>query len=135
MGVATAQSEVHRLSRVVLKDPRAAFRDDATVERQWRDLNYLAAPSLGRAIDEYERFVELLRGTGTEVAALPENDSTTLDSIYVRDGAIVSDRRARRLPDGSKVPRDGSRAPRGRSPASGAAARRSRGGWRTTPAE
>jgi N-dimethylarginine dimethylaminohydrolase len=94
MEVATAQSEVHRLRRVVLKGPRAAFRDDATVERQWRDLNYLAAPSLSRAIDEYERFVELLRGTGTEVVALPEDGSTTLDSIYVRDAAIVSDRGA-----------------------------------------
>jgi N-dimethylarginine dimethylaminohydrolase len=92
MGVATAQSEVHRLTRVVLKDPRAAFRDDGTVEREWRELNYLAAPSMSRAIAEYERFVELLRGAGTDVVALPADDRTTLDSIYVRDAAVISDR-------------------------------------------
>jgi N-dimethylarginine dimethylaminohydrolase len=90
----TAQSEVGAISRLLLKHPREAFRDAASIEQQWRLLNFTAPPDLVRAIDEYDRFVESLRQCGAAVDFLPITDTTGLDSIYVRDASVVCDRGA-----------------------------------------
>jgi len=86
------QSETGRLLHVVVKHARDAFVSDARVERQWRDLHYLARPDLGRAVAEYERFLELLRDAGAELHCLPPSDGVGLDSLYVRDAGLVCDR-------------------------------------------
>jgi N-dimethylarginine dimethylaminohydrolase len=83
-------TEYGRLSSVVVKHARDGFVDDQTIAAQWKALNYTDAPSLPRAIDEHDRFVEILRSSGAEVHLLPRNDRTTLDSIYVRDASISS---------------------------------------------
>jgi len=83
-------NEVGRLTHVVLKHARDALVDAATIAAQWASLNFTAAPDLPRAIDEYDRFVELLTSTGTTVTMLPRDSHTTLDSIYARDASIVS---------------------------------------------
>lgn len=88
----SAQSEIGRLARVVLKHPRNAFVDDRTIAAQWRDLNYPAPPDLARAADEFDRLLDTLRESGAAVHLLPPDDLTTLDSIYVRDATVVSDR-------------------------------------------
>ena len=91
---ATAQSEVGALARVLLKHPRQAFKNAASIESQWRELNFTAAPDVERAIDEYDRFVALLHDDGHSPAFLPDADATGLDSIYVRDASIICDRGA-----------------------------------------
>jgi N-dimethylarginine dimethylaminohydrolase len=83
-------NEVGRLTRVVVKHPRDAFVDAATIGRQWQELRFTAPPDLDRASREHDRFVEALRAAGAEVHLLPRDDRTTLDSIYVRDASIVS---------------------------------------------
>jgi N-dimethylarginine dimethylaminohydrolase len=83
-------SEVDRLTHVMVKHPRDAFVDAKTIAAQWAPLNFTAAPDLARAIDEHERFVELLTSSGTAVTALRRDERTTLDSIYARDASIVS---------------------------------------------
>lgn len=75
-----------------MKHPREAFGDAATVEAQWRALNFSAAPDLSRAIDEFERLAAVLEDAGAVVHLLPQAPGTTLDSIYVRDASIVCDR-------------------------------------------
>lgn len=92
MTPATALSEVDRLTHVMVKHPRDAFVDAQTIGAQWASLNFTAAPDLARAVDEYERFVELLKASGTTVTRLPRDARTTLDSIYARDASIVSPR-------------------------------------------
>lgn len=87
-------NEYGRMSRVLLKHPKDAFVDDATIAAQWRDLKFAAAPVLARAVDEYERFVEILRSCGASVDFLPRDARTSLDSIYTRDAALVSPRGA-----------------------------------------
>ena len=57
-------SEVGRLVSVVVKHVRDAYVDEATIAAQWKALNFVAAPSLGAAIDEYDRFLEILRSSG-----------------------------------------------------------------------
>ena len=91
---ATAQSEVGALARVLLKHPRQAFKNAASIESQWHELNFTAAPDLERAIDEYDRFVALLHGDGHSPEFLPDADATGLDSIYVRDASVICDRGA-----------------------------------------
>jgi N-dimethylarginine dimethylaminohydrolase len=85
-------SEVGALRRVVLKHPRDAFVDEATIAAGWRNLGYTAPPDLGRAVAEYDAFLEILESSGTEVHLLPRDARTTLDSIYVRDASVVSNR-------------------------------------------
>jgi len=90
----TTQSEFAPLERVVLKHPREAFVDQATIATQWRSLGFSGAPDLDRAADEFDAFADLLRAGGADVHLLPRDERTTLDSIYVRDAAIICDRGA-----------------------------------------
>ena len=79
-------SEVGRLVSVAAKHVRDAFVDERTIALQWQALNFTSAPDLAAAVDEYERFLDILRSSGTTVHLLPRNPETTLDSIYARDG-------------------------------------------------
>lgn len=86
------QSDVGAIETLALKHVRAAFSSDASVERQWQDLNYAGKPDYEKAIAEYERFAELLGSFGIEILYLPDDDAVGLDSIYVRDASIVCDK-------------------------------------------
>ena len=82
-------SEVAPIREVLLKHPREAFVDAATIAAQWRGLNFSAQPDFLKALDEFDRFVDALRTCGAHVTFLPRDDQTTLDSIYVRDASII----------------------------------------------
>lgn len=90
--VAGGQTMIGRIRRVLLKHPRQAFGDAERVATQWRALRYPEPPDLGRASEEYDGFVEILQGAGAETLFLPSDDATGLDSIYVCDAAITTDR-------------------------------------------
>jgi N-dimethylarginine dimethylaminohydrolase len=85
-----ALTEYDRLADVFVKHVRDAFIDEAAIAAQWKALNYSAPPDLARAIDEHDRFIDLLRSAGAAVHMLPRDPDTTLDSVYVRDASIVS---------------------------------------------
>jgi N-dimethylarginine dimethylaminohydrolase len=87
-----ALSEHGPLASVLLKHPREAFINEATIQSQWKRLNFSAPPDLRRAVDEYERFIEIVAATGCEMLWLAADGNTTLDSIYTRDASIVSER-------------------------------------------
>ena len=86
------QSDVGKLRRVAVKHTRDAFRDAATVGRQWRDLGYLARPDIVAATPEFECFLALLEAAGVETLRLPLDPTVGLDSLYVRDASIVCER-------------------------------------------
>jgi N-dimethylarginine dimethylaminohydrolase len=88
----TAQSDVGTITRVVLKHARDAFGDPAQISAEWKPLNFTAPPDFGRAIDEYDRFADILRSAAAHLEMLPAAPGVTLDSIYVRDASIVCDR-------------------------------------------
>lgn len=106
MTVIGSQSEVAPIRRLLLKHPKDAFVDGRQIEAQWRDLRFTGPPDFDRAVLEYERFVDLLRGPGTEIAFLPRDPSAGLDSIYTHDPVVISDRGAILCSMG-KVPRRG----------------------------
>lgn len=83
-------NEYGLLESVAVKHVRDAFTDEQTIAAQWKALNYTAPPDRSRAIDEHDRFIDLLRSAGATVHVLPHDPQTTLDSIYVRDASIVS---------------------------------------------
>jgi N-dimethylarginine dimethylaminohydrolase len=92
VGAVTAQSETGQLQKLVLRHPRDAFPDEAGIDQQWRLLNFSAPPDRRRAFGEYDRFIELLARFAGELVWLPGQPGLTLDSIYVRDAAISTDR-------------------------------------------
>ena len=85
-------SEVDRLTRVAVKHPRDAFIDQQTIGQQWQELRFAAAPDLDRASREHDVFVEALSAAGAHVHLLPRDETTMLDSIFVRDASIVCER-------------------------------------------
>lgn len=88
----TSQSEFGAITRLLVKHARDAFQGPKAIAAEWQDLNFTAAPDFARAIDEYENFLALLRTSGCEIAMLPKAEGVGLDSIYVRDAAVVYDR-------------------------------------------
>jgi len=85
-------AEFARLTRVLLKDPREAFRSEERIAGEWKALNFGAAPSFARAVEEYDAFVEILTSAGVQIDRLPAAEETNLDSLYVRDASIVCPR-------------------------------------------
>ncbi len=88
------QSEIGAIKQLLLKHARDAFVSDDAIARQWRQLNYTSPPDFSRAVDEYDRFVEILKSFDIEIHFLPQTDTVGLDSIYVRDAAILCDKGA-----------------------------------------
>ena len=84
------QSEVGKIQKILIKHPRNAFISQENVDAQWKALNYSACPDYGRALDEYERFADLLNKDVAEVHFLPRSEKTGLDSVYVRDALITT---------------------------------------------
>jgi N-dimethylarginine dimethylaminohydrolase len=87
-----ALSEVDRITRVVVKHPKDAFRGQEAVDDEWRALGFTAAPDFPRAVAEYEHFLEQLGQSGAEILSLPVADRVGLDSIYARDASVVCER-------------------------------------------
>jgi N-dimethylarginine dimethylaminohydrolase len=85
-------NEYGPLRRIVLKHARDAFGDPARIASQWRDLRFTAPPDFAAACREYDAFAEAIAATGAAVDFLPADSHTTLDSVYVRDASLASER-------------------------------------------
>lgn len=88
----TAQSEVGAIRRLVVKHARDAFAGPGAIAAEWRALNFTAPPDFARAIDEYDRFLDLLGQPDIQIQKLPTTGGVGLDSIYVRDASVICDR-------------------------------------------
>lgn len=83
------QSEVDVIETMIVKHARDAFVSADVIDRQWRRLNYTDKPDFGPAVEEYERFVDLLGNFDIKLHFLPQDENSSLDSLYARDAAIV----------------------------------------------
>jgi len=86
------QSEVTPLRKVLVKHPKDAFHSHLAIAEQWEALGYLGRPQLEKAIDEFDALVGLLESVGSRVEFLPTHPETSLDSLYARDAAILTDK-------------------------------------------
>ena len=84
----TAQSDTGWLVRVAMKHPREAFISQASIDAQWRALNFLAPPDFQRACEEFDALALLLEDAGAAIDLLPGDPRTGLDSIYARDASL-----------------------------------------------
>lgn len=106
-------SDVGPWNRILLRHVRDGFVDDASIARQWEALNFTEAPDFGKALEQYERFIEALACSGAPVhlctgamrgapehgtsaqehsTGAPVHESTGalgLDSIYIRDASVM----------------------------------------------
>ena len=83
---------VDPIKKILLKHPSNAFLNQRNINKQYLDLNYLAAPNFNSAISDYEIFVDLLKSFDIEIHYLPKDKSTSLDSIYTHDPCVVSNK-------------------------------------------
>ncbi len=86
----TAHSEVGKLKSVFLKKATDAFLNDAHLEKEWKNLNYLSKPNFNVALNEYHCFEEVFMSRGIQVLYLPQDEMVNMDSIYCRDAAIAT---------------------------------------------
>jgi len=85
-----ARSETSPIRSLLLKHPREAWLGQENIRDQWKALGYTEEPDFAKAVAEYDRFVDILRGIVADVHFLPADARTGLDSIYVRDAACVA---------------------------------------------
>ena len=78
------------LASVLVKHARDAFVSDSVIASQWKQLNFSAPPDFSRALSEYDRFLEIVAGSGCEIVRLSQGNGLTLDSIYTRDAAVMA---------------------------------------------
>jgi N-dimethylarginine dimethylaminohydrolase len=90
--VIDCQSEVRPIQTLLLKHVRDAFINQESINRQWQNLNYKARVDFGKAVEEYEAFLAILRKYVPEIHFLPQDPRTGLDSVYVHDPIIVTRR-------------------------------------------
>ena len=83
-------NEVGTLTLVALRRPEAAFVDARRIDSEWQPLGYHAPPDFEGAIEEFNQFETYLKESGAEIIHLPDAESLTLDSLYVRDALIVT---------------------------------------------
>ena len=88
------QSMIGNIERVLVKHPRDAYINDEMLSAQWTGLNYSGCPDYAKAVTEFENFVELLKSFIPEIHYLPENPHVSIDSIYVHDSVIITNRGA-----------------------------------------
>lgn len=82
-------TEYGKIESILLKKPAEAFGDQTNISQQWKNLNYLGEPDFKESISEYENLVEILTENISEVMFLPKDETTSLDSLYVRDTSLV----------------------------------------------
>jgi N-dimethylarginine dimethylaminohydrolase len=88
----TCQSEYGTLQSVFIKKAIDAFADQATIAKQWKELNFLSEPDFLIAQNEYHHFEKILRTNNTEIKHFEKDASVTMDSIYCRDASIATDK-------------------------------------------
>ncbi|MCH7807427.1 MAG: amidinotransferase [Proteobacteria bacterium] len=85
-----AFNEYGALKTVAVRSPELAFISDERIDSQWQDLRFHDRPDLTEAIVEHRNFVKALANFGADVIALPGREKLTLDSLYVRDAALIT---------------------------------------------
>lgn len=89
-----SQSEIDPIKSLLLKHPRDAFLDHESIQAQWKELNYSEPPDYDNAIKEYDSFTRILERHVPEIHYLPSDEGTGLDSIYVHDSLIITNKGA-----------------------------------------
>ena len=83
-------SNVSTLKTVLLKNPQAAFKSQKTIDLQWQDLNFIDKPDFKKSVTQYGNFIDILNDNHVEILYIPEDEKTSLDSIYTHDPIFMT---------------------------------------------
>ena len=83
-------SNVSTLKTVILKNPQAAFKSQKTIDLQWQDLNFIDKPDFKKSVTQYQNFIDILNDNHVEILYIPEDEKTSLDSIYTHDPIFMT---------------------------------------------
>ncbi|RCL89916.1 amidinotransferase [bacterium] len=78
------------IRKVLIKDPKSAYKNQANIDTQYEELNYFGKPDFEISLKDYNSFKSILHNNGIEIHCLPSDDITSLDSIYTHDPCLVS---------------------------------------------
>ena len=81
---------VDPIKRILIKHPKDAYQNQSKVDQESPQLNYFDVPDFEKAISDYDKFVEFLESCDIEIHFLPEENTTSLDSVYTHDPCVVS---------------------------------------------
>lgn len=84
------QTEYGKIERLLLKHPKDAYIDQASIDKQWKALNHSEPTDYKKAVIEYDNLVTLLKSFVPYIEYLPQNEKTGLDSLYVHDPVMVT---------------------------------------------
>jgi len=83
-------SMVDPLRRLIMKSPLCAWKDAYNVKKNWKDLYFSAEPNFDKAVLQYNNLISIIESFGIDILMLPNNDNTSLDSIYTHDAGIAT---------------------------------------------
>ena len=81
---------VDPLRRLIMKSPLCAWKDTYNVKKYWKDLYFSAEPNFDKAVLQYNNLISIIKSFGIDILMLPNNDNTSLDSIYTHDAGIAT---------------------------------------------
>ena len=84
------QDMTSTIRKVLIKDPKSAYKNQANIDTQYEELNYFGKPDFEISLKDYNSFKSILHNNGIEIYCLPSDDITSLDSIYTHDPCLVS---------------------------------------------
>ena len=88
------QNMTDPIHSVIVKHPEIAYISQSDIDEQAPKLNYFGTPKFDDALNEFNKFIDLLISFGLKIHFLPKNNNTTLDSISPRDTSIITDKGA-----------------------------------------
>lgn len=88
----SAHSEYGKIKSIFIKSAPDAFLDQVHIDKYWEALNYLGAPVMQVAVQEYAAFETILKQHGARLLHFPEDALVNMDSIYCRDAAIATNK-------------------------------------------
>lgn len=94
MNERTFQSETGILTHVILKHARDAFISQEKINNQWQRLNYTDQVNFIRACKEFDALSHLFAKANIKIHWVGKDANVSMDSIYVRDASVLTDRGA-----------------------------------------
>tara|TARA_B100001250_G_scaffold85870_1_gene70962 strand:- start:3225 stop:4118 length:894 start_codon:yes stop_codon:yes gene_type:complete len=84
------QNMTKPIKRILIKNPDSAYKTQSNIDEQAKKLNYFGTPNFEQAINDYNKFLKILKDFDIEIHTLPADDETSLDSIYTHDPCLIS---------------------------------------------
>ena len=78
------------IKRILIKHPNSAYKTQANIDEQAKNLNYFGTPNFEQSINDYNKFLNILKSFNIEIHTLPADNKTSLDSIYTHDPCLIS---------------------------------------------